>query len=69
MPESWMSPVDQMVLKRKAEMSTFVVEYYNHVSSFQLSIIIILLYPIIKGSLDAKLPSYELLKMLKVIDS
>ena len=24
---------------------------------------------IIKGSLDAKLPSYELLKMLKVIDS
>ena len=23
----------------------------------------------IKGSLDAKLPSYELLKMLKVIDS
>ena len=24
---------------------------------------------VIKGSLDAKLPSYELLKMLKVIDS
>ena len=24
---------------------------------------------LIKGSLDAKLPSYELLKMLKVIDS
>ena len=24
---------------------------------------------IVKGSLDAKLPSYELLKMLKVIDS
>ena len=23
----------------------------------------------VKGSLDAKLPSYELLKMLKVIDS
>ena len=25
--------------------------------------------PFIKGSLDEKLPSYELLKMLKVIDS
>ena len=24
---------------------------------------------VVKGSLDAKLPSYELLKMLKVIDS
>ena len=30
---------------------------------------LILIVGIIKGSLDEKLPSYELLKMLKVIDS
>ena len=31
--------------------------------------LIVWLESFIKGSLDAKLPSYELLKMLKVIDS
>ena len=32
-------------------------------------IMIMIIVIVIKGSLDEKLPSYELLKMLKVIDS